>query len=469
MAKNTFLDWDTTANNNTDVGGINIAENCPPSNINNGMRETMAQLRAGVDGKVVYAAKAGNYTALAVDNNAVHRYTATATVTLTAAATLGANWHYTVIADGAAVTIDPNGAETIDGAATLVIPDGYSATIICSGTAFFTDFGINHTPTDIISINGGPIGAFRNRVINGDFEVAKRATSTPAGTGFKYLTDRWARVGAGSTTAYAQQEFAAGVTMPPGNPRYYGRFTVVSVAGATNYAAIYHAMEDVRTLSGKTVTVTFYAKADASKNIGFELYQWFGLGGSPSSAVTGIGAQQCALTTSWQRFDILVAVPSISGKTRGTDNNDHLELVFWFDAGSTFASRASSIGQQSGTFDIAHVSIVEGDARQETDPFSARNYIQEEQLCRRYFQSYTDLIAAGYAAAGVQVFGEFPLSPPMREGNATPVFTLSGISYTNASALSLNSGTYQRARVTTVVTASGLGYARYNLSADFEI
>jgi hypothetical protein len=139
MAKNTFLDWDTTANNNTDVGGISIAENCPPSNINNGMRETMAQLRAGVDGKVVYAVKVANYTALAADNNAVHRYTATATVTLTAAATLAANWHYTVIADGADVTIDPNLAETIDGAATLVVPNGSSAHIICNGSAFFTE------------------------------------------------------------------------------------------------------------------------------------------------------------------------------------------------------------------------------------------------------------------------------------------------------------------------------------------
>jgi hypothetical protein len=136
MAKNTFLDWDTVANSNTDVGGINIAENCPPSNINNGMRETMAQLRAGVDGKVVYAAKAGNYTAIAADNNAVHRYTATATVTLTAAATLAANWHYTAIADGAVVTIDPNAAELINGAETLVLQSGQSAFIICDGSAF---------------------------------------------------------------------------------------------------------------------------------------------------------------------------------------------------------------------------------------------------------------------------------------------------------------------------------------------
>ncbi|MGG7578866.1 hypothetical protein [Rhizobium sp. Nf11,1] len=87
----------------------------------------------------VYAAKSGDYTALASDDNAVHRFTAAATLTLSAAATLGANWHYCVIADGGDVTIDPTGSETIDGAATLVLKNGYSVNIICSGAAFFTD------------------------------------------------------------------------------------------------------------------------------------------------------------------------------------------------------------------------------------------------------------------------------------------------------------------------------------------
>ncbi|KPH10301.1 hypothetical protein CO657_04010 [Rhizobium acidisoli] len=91
------------------------------------------------DQDLVYAVKSGDYTALASDDNAVHRFTAAATLTLTAAATLGANWHYCVIADGGDVTIDPNGAETIDGAATLILKDGYSVEIICSGAAFFTN------------------------------------------------------------------------------------------------------------------------------------------------------------------------------------------------------------------------------------------------------------------------------------------------------------------------------------------
>ncbi|MDR9783861.1 hypothetical protein [Rhizobium redzepovicii] len=91
------------------------------------------------DNDLVYATKTVDYTALPADDNAVHRFTAAATLTLTAAATLGSGWHYVVIADGADVTIDPNGAETIDGAATLVVPNGYSTTIVCSGSAFFTN------------------------------------------------------------------------------------------------------------------------------------------------------------------------------------------------------------------------------------------------------------------------------------------------------------------------------------------
>ncbi len=38
MAKNSWNDYSTTADNNTDVGGINIGEGCSPSNINNALR-----------------------------------------------------------------------------------------------------------------------------------------------------------------------------------------------------------------------------------------------------------------------------------------------------------------------------------------------------------------------------------------------------------------------------------------------
>ena len=45
MSKQKISQWDVNPANNTDIGGINIAENCPPSNINNAIRELMSQVK----------------------------------------------------------------------------------------------------------------------------------------------------------------------------------------------------------------------------------------------------------------------------------------------------------------------------------------------------------------------------------------------------------------------------------------
>lgn len=56
MAKTTVSQWDATANNNTDVGGISLAENVmqPPA-VNDAFREMMAQIKsAGFIGTPAY-------------------------------------------------------------------------------------------------------------------------------------------------------------------------------------------------------------------------------------------------------------------------------------------------------------------------------------------------------------------------------------------------------------------------------
>jgi hypothetical protein len=53
MAKTKISEWSATAANNTDINGIDIAEGCAPSGINNAIREMMAQIKdqqAGTDG-----------------------------------------------------------------------------------------------------------------------------------------------------------------------------------------------------------------------------------------------------------------------------------------------------------------------------------------------------------------------------------------------------------------------------------
>jgi len=53
MAKTKISEFSSTPGNNTDIDGIDIAEGCAPSNINNAIRELMSQLKnqqAGLDG-----------------------------------------------------------------------------------------------------------------------------------------------------------------------------------------------------------------------------------------------------------------------------------------------------------------------------------------------------------------------------------------------------------------------------------
>ena len=51
---------------------------------------------------------------------------------------------------------------------------------------------------------------------------------------------------------------------------------------------------------------------------------------------------------------------------------------------------AEDIYGGNGTFDIAHVSVVEGDATDEDDPFGSRHISQELDLCKRYYREIGD-------------------------------------------------------------------------------
>jgi hypothetical protein len=229
------------------------------------------------------------------------------------------------------------------------------------------------------SINGGPLAGFRNAIINGNFDIWQRGTSF---SGLGYGADRWINLVVGSTATQSRQSFTLGQTGVPNEPEYFARTVVSSVAGASSFSAISHPVEGVRSFAGQTVTLSFWAKADGSKNIAAEFVQNFGAGGSPSDGVTGLGVTTLALTTSWQKFTVTTALPSISGKTLGTGDNDRLIAVFWFDAGSDYNARTNSLGQQSGTFDIAQVQLEAGSV---ATPFERRPVGTELALFQRYY------------------------------------------------------------------------------------
>ena len=254
-------------------------------------------------------------------------------------------------------------------------------------------------------------GGRRNLIINGGFDVWQRGTSGTSG----YVADRWTTGNVnGTTTAISQQSFTIGQTDVPGEPQYYHR-TVVTSASASNSLSIFEQrVEDVRTGAGQEVTISFYAKADSSKNISLEMIHNFGSGGS--SDVNTLGVQKFSLTSSWQKFTKTVTLPSISGKTIGSGS--YLACNFWMDAGSSFNSRTDSLGNQSGTFDIALMQLELGNI---ATPFEHRSYGEELALCQRYYQIIGQTSAAvGTRWSANKIFLTFPLSTALRAQPAIP-------------------------------------------------
>lgn len=79
MSKTKISEFDANPDNNTDIDGINIAESCPPANINNAIRELMAQLKDFQAGTVAsnQLAAAGGGTGLAAPGTSGNVLTST--------------------------------------------------------------------------------------------------------------------------------------------------------------------------------------------------------------------------------------------------------------------------------------------------------------------------------------------------------------------------------------------------------
>lgn len=288
-----------------------------------------------------------------------------------------------VIFDGA-LTLTHNATSLIlPTGANITTAAGDSAEFVCENTAlgYWRCTGYQRANGRTIS---NQISGFKNYIINGNFDVWQYGTSqTTNGYG---SDDRWQNNNIGSTKTHLQIA-CTDTERALFNASKFSRTVVTSVAGASNYVVKAQAIEDITKLAGKTVTISFWAKADSNKNIAITLQQFFGTGGSPSTIVNGIGAQLVALTTTWQKKTITLTLPSIIGKTIGTDgvNTSSTTLYFWLEAGSTIgtAYNISSLGQQSGTFDIAQVQIEEDSI---ATPFEQRPYGLELSLCQRYYE-----------------------------------------------------------------------------------
>jgi hypothetical protein len=271
--------------------------------------------------------------------------------------------------------------------------------------------------TSVWNVGFGQAG--KNKIINGDFRINQRnftSTTTTGSFGF----DRWLLSAVDGTTTYSTQTFTPGAAPVAGyEGSTFARLVSTGQTLATADSSLQQRMESVRTFAGQTITLSFYAKAaTGTPKISAEMRQNFGSGGSPS-ATTSTPASAVTISTSWARYSLTVAIPSISGKTIGTTNDGFLSLGLFVSAGTDLNTRASSIGIQSNTFDIWGVQVEYGSY---ATPFqTATGTIQGElAACQRYYyriqndstNAYTNITGIAYSATGIAAF--VPLKTTMR-------------------------------------------------------
>jgi hypothetical protein len=276
----------------------------------------------------------------------------------------------------------------------------------------------------------------RNFVHNGIFTINQRLPG--AITTIGYPVDRWgvttnldtissAQVTLGDTARAAIGDESA--TFGLGNT-----FTGSATTGA--YNLVDHHIEGVRRLANKTVTVSFWANSSvAAINFAANLAQNFGTGGSPSATVV-LSGQKVVLSSTWSRYTLTFNLPSISGMTLGTNNNDYTLLRFWYSS-TTTGIQDGGIGQQSGTINLWGVQLEIGN---KATVLEKRDPMLELSLCQRYYQGPHSMVISGYGSTVGGGVGQSQLLPVKMRATPTSLITANSCSNVSAVALTPLSG-----------------------------
>ena len=196
-------------------------------------------------------------------------------------------------------------------------------------TAPITNSGTSNSA--VLGFNPNYLGqaAGRNAIINGGFDVWQRGAGPFTGAGGGYTADRFLVAQDAGSFSATKSTFTPGSAPVAGvEGTNYLTVSFTNSAGAAQYLT--HKIEGVRTFAGQTVTLSYWAKVSTPVTNTPLFVQNFGSGGS-SNIVTTL--PNISLTTTWTRYTQTFAIPSISGKTIGT--NDLLEFQLVRIAAST--------------------------------------------------------------------------------------------------------------------------------------
>jgi hypothetical protein len=254
----------------------------------------------------------------------------------------------------------------------------------------------NQSPAYALDVNGtiegtqflqgtdylSPYQGFRNKVINGNMGVWQRGTSVAIGT-LGYTADRWYHQSYNGATISRQPTSDTSV-LP--SVQYCARVQRNSGVTSTNFMYFTQSMETQESIkvSGKTITLSFYARKGANFSAtsnAFKAELFYGTGTDQNMILGYTGQAQLftntfTLTSSWVRYSVTATIPVTS-----------TEITPLFGYTPTGTAGANDY------FEITGVQLEEGSV---ATPFEQRPIGTELALCQRYYEkSYNYDVAPG--------------------------------------------------------------------------
>jgi len=218
-----------------------------------------------------------------------------------------------------------------------------------------------------------------NPVINAAMQVAQRGTSINVGASVPtHCLDRWMLSPSTNTFTVAQQATSDTTNLP--SIQFCSRVQRTAGQTGTNIAYYAQSFETInsRPFAGKTVTMSFYARAGANYSAASSVLGAFLVSGTGTDqnvliSYTGsatVATSNVTLTTTWQRF-------TITGNVGATAT----ELATYFGFTPVGTAGANDYYEVTGVqVDIGSVAL----------PFRTAgvSYQQELALCQRYYQRF---------------------------------------------------------------------------------
>jgi hypothetical protein len=325
--------------------------------------------------------------------------------------------------------------EINSGSNDLILKAHGAESLKCTSTENIFDKKINvDGDVQMASQNGGQLGGFRNKIINGACQLAQRSTSETGVTSSGYYScDRWYA----SLTTLGTWTVSQSTESPDG---FSNSFRVDCTTADTSPASsdfIYIGQklegQDLQDLQygspgAKAMTLSFWVRSNKTGAASFSALQIDS--GRMYSTTYTINASD-----TWEYKTI-----TIPGDTAGqidNDANSSLQLEWWLDSGTNFSSgttqgwganvnanrNPSNLGLGDSTANDFFITGVQLEVGPVATPFEHRPYGTELSLCQRYYYpawspsfAYTTRVECGSATASA-FFIPYPGQVPMR---ATP-------------------------------------------------